>query len=197
MRIAIAAGVILAVGALAWPITSAIAGHSATPSRSVAVGSPATPKPVTDSPTIKPAEEANLIASTNDVVPPKPVDVPVPPVTAAAVIRPAIQSTPVDSLILPPTPSVPAPPLADVSGRPSPGPVTMGAPTVGANDAVVVDNDNPTSLFNAGLDAESRGDYASALKVYEQIETLPGNEWPANLKTRLTLVREGLKGDLR
>ena len=54
-------------------------------------------------------------------------------------------------------------------------------------------NDAQT-LWSAGLDAESRRDFAAAVKAYERIQSLPSSAWPAGLKTRLQLAREGLKG---
>lgn len=49
------------------------------------------------------------------------------------------------------------------------------------------------ALQSAALDAESEGDYAAAVKLYEQIEKLPEELHPSNLATRLRIARSQLK----
>jgi hypothetical protein len=56
-------------------------------------------------------------------------------------------------------------------------------------------SDDPKRLMAAGLAAESRGDYAAAVKHYEHIESLSSEEWPAGLKDRLSLARTAARGD--
>ena len=60
-------------------------------------------------------------------------------------------------------------------------------------DAVAADD--PKRLMAAGLSAEARGDYAGAVKQYERIESLSSDEWPTDLKDRLTLARAAGRGD--
>jgi hypothetical protein len=55
--------------------------------------------------------------------------------------------------------------------------------------------DDPKQLMAAGLSAEARGDYAGAVKLYERIESLSSDEWPAGLKDRLSLARSAAHGD--
>lgn len=52
-------------------------------------------------------------------------------------------------------------------------------------------------LWAIGLDAESRRDFNSALKAYEQIESLPNDAWPSSLHTRIQLTREEVKAGTR
>ena len=50
--------------------------------------------------------------------------------------------------------------------------------------------DDPTRLWSAALEAESRRDFPDAVRHYERIESLPDNLWPVGLKTRLDLARQ-------
>ena len=44
------------------------------------------------------------------------------------------------------------------------------------------------------MDAESRSDWTTAAKLYEQIETAPADSWPPDTKTRLAIARRQLAG---
>jgi hypothetical protein len=48
------------------------------------------------------------------------------------------------------------------------------------------------SLWLAALDAESHRQFAAAVKLYDRIQSLPSNCWPASLRTRVALAREEL-----
>jgi uncharacterized Zn finger protein (UPF0148 family) len=61
---------------------------------------------------------------------------------------------------------------------------------------VTTEADNPNNLLKAGIAAEANGNYAAAIRFYERIQSLPGDQWPPSLKTRLKLAQEELKGDL-
>jgi hypothetical protein len=48
-------------------------------------------------------------------------------------------------------------------------------------------------LFGQAIDAEARGDYAAALRHYEQIKKLRRDAWPGGLQVRIDLAREVIK----
>jgi hypothetical protein len=75
---------------------------------------------------------------------------------------------------------------------PSGDPIIVADPTPSASPA-----DDPTALWNTGLDAESAGNYAKAVETYERIESLPSYQWPTHLEVRLELARKELKGEVR
>ena len=70
---------------------------------------------------------------------------------------------------------------------------TAGSELAPGADAVAADD--PKRLMAAGLSAEARGDYAGAVKQYERIESLSSDEWPTDLKDRLSLARAAARGD--
>lgn len=45
-------------------------------------------------------------------------------------------------------------------------------------------------LWREALDADARGDYATAVKIYEQIQALPPEVWPGGLQVNLKLARD-------
>jgi peptidoglycan hydrolase-like protein with peptidoglycan-binding domain len=61
---------------------------------------------------------------------------------------------------------------------------------------IQINEDDPAMLWNAGLNAESNGNFVAAVRAYERIQSLPSSQWPAQLNTRLQLARKELKGDL-
>ena len=75
-----------------------------------------------------------------------------------------------------------------------PSTVTTAGSELAPTDAAAT-ADDPKQLMAAGLAAEARGDYAGAVKVYERIESLSSDEWPAGLKDRLSLARSAARGD--
>jgi TPR repeat protein len=46
------------------------------------------------------------------------------------------------------------------------------------------------TLWRNAIDAEVKGDYASAVRLYEQIRRLPPDVWPPGLDMRLTAARQ-------
>ena len=102
------------------------------------------------------------------------------PATARVAARPiafAHAVTPADAT-LEPTAAVPAA-------------VTVAA-TLDPADAAT---DNPKALMAAALAAEATGDYATAVRQYEHVESLGSDQWPADLKDRLKLARAAARGD--
>jgi hypothetical protein len=79
------------------------------------------------------------------------------------------------------------------------------AHTVASGDPIIVPDpspstspaDDPTALWNTGLDAESTGNFGKAVEAYERIESLPSYQWPTHLETRLELARKELKGEAK
>jgi hypothetical protein len=104
-------------------------------------------------------------------------------------------------------------PLVEVADAPAQPPVTLqpieyvNKPPVSISartparaatpSATASQSDDPAALLSAGMDCESRGDYATALADYERIESLPSNEWPQSLELRVKLARKEVKGQLR
>lgn len=74
---------------------------------------------------------------------------------------------------------------------PSADPIIVADPSSDHSSA-----DDPSVLWNSGLDAESAGDYAKAVDAYERIESLPSYSWPSHLQVRLELARKELKGEM-
>jgi hypothetical protein len=99
--------------------------------------------------------------------------------------------------------------LADA--RPAADPITPSAndatelhPAPSADPIIVPDpaaapssEDDPSTLWAKGIDAESTGNYTKAVEAYERIESLPSYLWPAHLEVRLQLARKELKGDVK
>jgi hypothetical protein len=84
-------------------------------------------------------------------------------------------------------PPQPTPPPHNTP-RPEPRPQTPPA-AVQTADAI----GESRRLYNQALDAEGRGDYASAVRCYEQIKQLPRSVWQADLQLRLDLARRNLQ----
>jgi hypothetical protein len=120
------------------------------------------------------------------VTPPKPVQspepavvenrppVPVPPPTVEPKIEPKPEPPPV--AVTPPPKPQPAPvlvPLPDVS----PDELTIEQATTRASE-----------LRLRAMDAQARGAWPDALQLYEQIQKLPREAWPADLQLRLDIA---------
>jgi hypothetical protein len=60
------------------------------------------------------------------------------------------------------------------------------APAMDDNDAI----EHARQLWSQAIDAEARGDYASAVERYEQIKKLPQRVWPGGLQISLDLARK-------
>ncbi|WP_428940071.1 hypothetical protein [Fontivita pretiosa] len=85
-----------------------------------------------------------------------------------------------------------APPQQNPSPQPTlkPEPRPQAAPpAVQTADAI----GEARRLYNQALDAEGRGDYASAVRCYEQIKQLPRSVWQADLQLRLDLAKRNLQ----
>jgi len=83
-------------------------------------------------------------------------------------------------------PAATAPP--QTTKKPEPQPQTA-PPAVQTADAI----GESRRLYNQALDAEGRGDYASAVRCYEQIKQLPRSVWQADLQLRLDLAKRNLQ----
>jgi hypothetical protein len=81
---------------------------------------------------------------------------------------------------------------SEVHPAPSGDPIIVADPTPSSSSA-----DDPSMLWNIGLDAESAGNYAKAVEAYERIESLPSYQWPTHLQVRLELARKELKGEMK
>lgn len=88
------------------------------------------------------------------------------------------------------SPGISTPPVADPMVAPSP---SSTQPADRSNlPATDADYAMSKSLRNAGLDAESRGDYAAAEADYVAIERLPREAWTPNVELLLAQVRKKL-----
>jgi hypothetical protein len=163
----------------------------------------ATPMPVTKTVDKRPAKsvdkQLDKPAGTQLDKPAVAANIPTPPPVAVAIPTPiprpnpsAIQAaTPAPVLVKPAVAVVPPTLQPKVAKKPTVSQVMYVEPSpVQSND------DDPKVLLNAGLTAESNGNYGVAVKAYERIQSLPSTEWPANLLTRLELAKKELKGDL-
>src|SRR5271170_3348931 len=121
--------------------------------------------------------------------------------TAAIVLNPALRPTTVTwsslstvhdeaPVELPPPPALAAstPTVnAIISAPPTPQPVDNPRPSP-ADDAHF--------LWQSALNAESHRDFATAVKLYERLESLPNTQWPLGLHTRLQLAQQELVAGL-
>jgi hypothetical protein len=78
---------------------------------------------------------------------------------------------------------------AVVVSTPTPVPV---AQKIAAPAAAAISSADVQALWNKALDAESHRDFATSLKIYQEIQALPSEFWPAELRTRLNLARQEL-----
>jgi hypothetical protein len=85
----------------------------------------------------------------------------------------------------------PAPHLQVSIAPPPPKPPAPAADADPADAASDV-HDDVRSLWAAALEAESRKQFGQAVKLYDRIESLPNDCWPASLPTRVALAREEL-----
>lgn len=85
----------------------------------------------------------------------------------------------------------PAPAVAAVAvAAPVAAPQPQAAPEVDRDPPDKVDD--VRQLWMAALDAESRKQFAAAVKLYDHIQSLPSSCWPSGLATRVALAREEL-----
>jgi hypothetical protein len=105
----------------------------------------------------------------------------------------------------------PAPTKADAATKPQrksePAPaasVKIDEPAPAATGSVTIEPppqrsartggfDDVHALYSAALDAEAQGDYATAVKKFEQIKEYSKDLWPRDLDLRLKLAREQLR----
>jgi hypothetical protein len=71
--------------------------------------------------------------------------------------------------------------------NPPPANVKVIAPTLPA-----INPDDVPALWNKALDAESHRDFADAIKLYQSIQAMPSEIWPAGLPTRIKLAQQEL-----
>ena len=128
-----------------------------------------TPMPNTPEPVKPPTSEPQVAP------PPAP---PAKPPEAVVIAPPpaAIVETPKPSVVTP----LPPPEHVDVV---PPADLTIDQATTLASD-----------LRNKALDAQGRNDWPTAVKLYEQIQRLPRDAWPADLTMRLDLARKRAGG---
>lgn len=87
-------------------------------------------------------------------------------------------------------------PWEEVFAHPSTVPTTAeasAAATQAFAETAADQLDEMWRVRNQALDAESRGDYTSALRSYEKIKSMAPNVWPRDLDTRIDLARRKAK----
>ncbi|MDB5173676.1 MAG: hypothetical protein JWN51_2449 [Phycisphaerales bacterium] len=77
-----------------------------------------------------------------------------------------------------------------VAQTPAPKPPERPAPRPGTNSDPAQAQALARAIRGQAFDAEIRGDFAEAARLYEQIKKLPQEAWPADLELRLKLARE-------
>jgi hypothetical protein len=124
---------------------------------------------------------------------------------AAVVLNPAFRPTTLawSSLsVAPDQPrvEVPAPPTA--TPQPQAPPAVLPATPIIAAPSLPVDNPRPSPaddaqlLWQSALNAESHRDFATAVKLYERLESLPDTDWPPGLHVRRQLAQQELVAGL-
>jgi len=126
---------------------------------------------------------------------------------AAVVLNPALRpATLAWSSLSPaadqPRVDLPPPPTAMLPAPPLPLPPAPAKPIIIAVPSPVVDNPRPSPaddaqlLWQSALNAESHRDFATAVKLYERLESLPDTDWPPGLHIRLQLAQQELVAGL-
>jgi outer membrane biosynthesis protein TonB len=160
----------------------------------------------------KPANASNnvSIAKTPSSTPPAVKQVPAPKLITETPVTPApVTPTPAPTptadtppqIAAAPTPPTPAPdptpkpiptPTPPVPPAPTPTPPT---PSVDV-DSLTLDQaiDKASQWRNQAIDAQIKGDWAGAVKLYEQIEKLPRDAWPSDVELKLEIARKRAAG---
>ena len=154
------------------------------PAKQAGTGKAVAPKP---DPVAPPMSREPAKGPTTPVIPPRPQPV---VETPPAVVKPEPRvepkpepkvETPAPVVVTPPPPKPapvyvppPAPPAADIPTED----LTIEQATVRASD-----------LRLKAIDAQTKNDWATALHLYEQIQRLPRDAWPADLSLRLDVAR--------
>jgi|GEM_PF-992144 len=113
----------------------------------------------------------------------QPTRQPTPVVEAPKVVTPPPQA---EVTIAPPAPRPQPSPAPSQAGERRPdGGVAEVQVTADINEAIAT----ARRLNALALDAERRGDWAAAVKLYEQIESLPPEAWPGSLQVNLQIAR--------
>jgi hypothetical protein len=125
---------------------------------------------------------------------------------AAVVLNPALRpATLTWSSLSPvadqPRADIPPPPTAALPAPPLPLPPAPARPIIAA-PSPIVDNPRPSPaddaqlLWQSALNAESHRDFATAVKLYERLESLPDTDWPPGLHVRRQLAQQELVAGL-
>lgn len=128
----------------------------------------------------QPSEPANEQPTT----PAPPHATPAPAPTAVAPAKPKIE-TPQPQAINPPPAPEPIPQSESPKADPEPAQSDPADP-----DAMI---QQARTLWRNAISAEADGDYAQAVRYYEQIKKLPPVAWPGGLDLRLESARRHLK----
>jgi len=90
---------------------------------------------------------------------------------------------------------VPVPQPAVAVIKPAPKPVPAAEPIISDSaDAGAGGSDDVRALWAAAMNAEAHKQFAVAVKLYDRIESLPSDCWPAGLQTRVSLARQEMAG---
>ncbi|MDB5324612.1 MAG: hypothetical protein JWM57_181, partial [Phycisphaerales bacterium] len=154
------------------------------PAKQAGTGKTAAPKPDPVSP---PVSRDVVKPPATPVTPPRPqpiADTPPPAVTPEPKIEPKPEpkvEAPAPVVVVPPPPKPqpvyippPPPPVAETPTED----LTIEQATVRASD-----------LRLKAIDAQTKNEWATALNLYEQIQRLPRDAWPADLALRLDVAR--------
>ena len=115
--------------------------------------------------------------------------------TPAPAPAPTAETPPV--IATPPTPPTPAP---DPTPKPIPTPPPPVPPTPTPTpptpsldlDSLTLDQaiEKASQWRNQAMDAQAKGDWTAAVKLYEQIEKLPRDAWPSDVELKLDIARK-------
>jgi hypothetical protein len=124
---------------------------------------------------------------------------------AAVVLNPAFRPTTLAWSSLSPATDQPrvdlSPPPMATPPFPTP-PAALPAMPIVAVSPPLVDNPRPSPaddaqlLWQSALNAESHRDFATAVKLYERLESLPDTDWPPGLHIRRQLAQQELVAGL-
>jgi hypothetical protein len=139
---------------------------------------PPAPAPITPKATTAP------VVSTPKVIPPTPAPKTTPPAPAR---RATVLVGPPTEVEKPATKAAPPPAIEPPAPTPEPEPAVETKEPVkpASGPPSAEDSRRAIDLFRQALEAESRNDYAGAVKLYDQIRELPQGAWPASLERRL------------
>lgn len=163
----------------------------ATPAKTTPVGKESSISPPTNKPAVIEPPRTPVVAPPAK---PQPVSEPV-----VADVRPPVSETPPPVTTVPPVtvpkvePRPEPPPVAVAPPAPKPQPVYTPPPPLPdvSPDELTIEQATAraSELRLRAMDAQAKGSWTDALAMYEQIQKLPREAWPADLQLRLDIAK--------